>query len=209
MANIISDNKESKGIEITDTEGNALYSSEKNTTSVDNAQVNGNDMQSAPLHKLFVSVLKDIYFAEHAVIEALGEMQKAATTDQLKKAFEDHQTQTRKQVSRLENVFKLIDEAPEKKECKAVKWIIEDGQEMIKSTQEGSMTRDAALILAAQKVEHYEIATYGGLAQLATTMGHDKAADLLKTTLKEEEDTDYHLTEIAETVINFDAYQED
>lgn len=87
--------------------------------------------------------------------------------------------------------------------------LIKEGEEIIKSTEEGSMTRDAALIIAAQKVEHYEIATYGGLVQLAITMGHDKAADLLDKTLQEEEDTDYNLTEIAETHINFDAQQED
>ncbi|REC66175.1 ferritin-like domain-containing protein [Chryseobacterium flavum] len=166
-------------------------------------------MKNSPLHKFFVSALKDIYYAENAIIEALEKMQEAATTDELKDAFEDHQLQTQKHVKRLEKVFKLIDEEPEKKECKAIKGIIEEGEEVIKSTEEGSATRDAALIMAAQKVEHYEIATYGGLAQLAITMGHDKAADLLEKTLQEEEDTDYLLTEIAETSINFDAEQED
>ncbi|MFC3160427.1 Ferritin-like metal-binding protein YciE [Chryseobacterium arachidis] len=181
----------------------------KKTTSVDNATVNEDEMKSSPLHKFFVSALKDIYFAENAIIDALEKMQEAATTEELKEAFEDHQLQTKKHVSRLEKVFKLIDEKPEQKECKAIKGIIEEGEEIIKSTEEGSMTRDAALIIAAQKVEHYEIATYGGLAQLAITMGHDKAADLLEKTLQEEEDTDYDLTEIAETYINFDAEQED
>ncbi|WP_294298590.1 ferritin-like domain-containing protein [uncultured Chryseobacterium sp.] len=183
-------------------------SAEKKTTAVDNANVDGNEMKNAPLHKFFVSALKDIYFAENAIIDALEKMQEAATTEELKDAFEDHQLQTKKHVSRLEKVFRLIDETPEQKECKAIKGIIEEGEEIIKSTEEGSMTRDAALIIAAQKVEHYEIATYGGLAQLAITMGHDKAADLLEKTLQEEEDTDYDLTEIAETYINFDAEQE-
>lgn len=183
--------------------------SSKKTASVDNATVDQNEMQNSPLHKFFVSALKDVYYAENAIIEALGTMQEAATTDELKEAFEDHQLMTQKHVSRLEKVFKLINETPEKKECKAIKGIIEEGEEIIKSTEEGSMTRDAALIIAAQKVEHYEIATYGGLAQLAITMGHDKAADLLEKTLQEEEDTDYELTEIAETYINFDAEQED
>ncbi|ALR32524.1 rubrerythrin family protein [Chryseobacterium sp. IHB B 17019] len=166
-------------------------------------------MKSSPLHKFFVSSLKDIYYAENAIIDALEKMQDAATTEELKEAFEDHQLQTKKHISRLEKVFKLIDETPAKKECEAIKGIIKEGEEVIKSTEEGSMTRDAALIIAAQKVEHYEIATYGGLAQLAITMGHDKAADLLERTLQEEEDTDYELTEIAETYINFDAEQED
>lgn len=183
--------------------------SSKKTASVDNATVDQNEMNNSPLHKFFVSALKDVYYAENAIIEALGKMQEAATTEELKEAFEDHQLLTQKHVSRLEKVFKLINETPEKKECKAIKGIIEEGEEIIKSTEEGSMTRDAALIIAAQKVEHYEIATYGGLAQLAITMGHDKAADLLEKTLQEEEDTDYELTEIAETFINFDAEQED
>jgi len=211
MATKTLNNQDHKDTQNTDTQaaGNVSSSSENNTTRVDNAKVDGSDMKNAPLHKFFVSALKDIYFAENAIIEALSEMQQAATTDELKEAFEDHQLQTRKHVSRLEKVFKLIDETPEQKECKAIKGIIEEGQEIIKSTEEGSMTRDAALIIAAQKVEHYEIATYGGLAQLAITMGHDKAADLLETTLQEEEDTDYNLTEIAETFINFDAEQED
>jgi ferritin-like metal-binding protein YciE len=176
---------------------------------VDNASVDKNEMKNSPLHKFFVTALKDIYFAENAIIDALEKMQEAATTEELKEAFEDHQLQTKKHVSRLEKVFKLIDETPAKKECEAIKGIIKEGEEVIKSTEEGSMTRDAALIIAAQKVEHYEIATYGGLAQLAITMGHDKAADLLEKTLQEEEDTDYNLTEIAETFINFDAEQED
>ncbi|AKK74557.1 hypothetical protein OK18_19810 [Chryseobacterium gallinarum] len=172
-------------------------------------KVNEDGKEDSNLHKFFVSALKDIYYAENAIIEALDKMQEAATTEELKDAFEDHQLQTKKHVSRLEKVFKLLDETPEKKECEAIKGIIKEGEEVIKSTEDGSMTRDAALIIAAQKVEHYEIATYGGLVQLALTMGHDKAADLLEKTLQEEEDTDYNLTEIAENYINFDAEQED
>ncbi|SHL24690.1 ferritin-like domain-containing protein [Chryseobacterium contaminans] len=180
----------------------------KKTTPTGTAN-NEHENENSNLRKFFISALKDIYFAENAIIEALDKMQEAATTEELKDAFEDHQLQTKKHVSRLEKVFKLLDEKPEKKECEAIKGIIKEGEEVIKSTEDGSMTRDAALIIAAQKVEHYEIATYGGLVQLALTMGHDKAADLLEETLQEEEDTDYHLTEIAETSINFEAEQED
>jgi len=190
------------------TSGGAASTTDKKIKA-DNALVDQEEMANSSLHKFFVSALKDIYFAENAIIEALEKMQEAATTEELKDAFEDHQLQTKKHVSRLEKIFKLIGEEPEKKECEAIKGIIKEGEGIIKSTQEGSMTRDAALIIAAQKVEHYEIATYGGLAQLAITMGHDKAADLLEKTLQEEEDTDYNLTEIAETFINFDAEQED
>lgn len=165
--------------------------------------------KTSSLKKFFTDALKDIYYAEEAIIEGLKKMQEAATTEELKDAFEDHQLQTEKHVKRLEKVFKLLGEEPQKKTCKAIDGILEEGQEIIKSTEDGSMTRDAALIIAAQKVEHYEIATYGGLIQLALTLGEDKAAELLERTLQEEEDTDYNLTEIAETFINFEAEDED
>lgn len=190
------------------TENNTAVSTEKKMQ-VENAKVNESEMKNAPLHKFFVDALKDIYYAEHKLVDALQKMCDAATTEELKDAFEDHQLQTKKHISRLDKVFKSIDETPEQKTCAAMDGLIKEGEEIIKSTEEGSMTRDAALIIAAQKVEHYEIATYGGLVQLAITMGHDKAADLLDKTLQEEEDTDYNLTEIAETHINFDAQQED
>lgn len=189
-------------------ETNAAVPATKKGTA-DKTVIDEDEMKNSPLHKFFVSALKDIYYAENAILEALVKMQDAASSEDLKDAFEDHHLQTQKHVKRLEKVFKLIDEQPEKKECKAIKGIIEEGEEIIKSTEDGSSTRDVALIIAAQKVEHYEIATYGGLAQLAITMGHDKAADLLERTLQEEEDTDAELTEIAETAINFDAEQED
>ncbi|WET50104.1 ferritin-like domain-containing protein [Chryseobacterium indologenes] len=189
-------------------ETNTAASAPKKGTG-DKTSINEDEMKNSPLHKFFVSALKDIYYAENAILEALEKMQEAASSEDLKDAFEDHHLQTQKHVKRLEKVFKLIDETPEKKECKAIKGIIEEGEEIIKSTEEGTATRDVGLIIAAQKVEHYEIATYGGLAQLAITMGHHKAADLLERTLQEEEDTDADLTEIAETSINFDAEQED
>lgn len=189
-------------------ETNTAASAPKKGTG-DKTSINEDKMKNSPLHKFFVSALKDIYYAENAILEALEKMQEAASSEDLKDAFEDHHLQTQKHVKRLEKVFKLIDETPEKKECKAIKGIIEEGEEIIKSTEEGTATRDVGLIIAAQKVEHYEIATYGGLAQLAITMGHHKAADLLERTLQEEEDTDADLTEIAETSINFDAEQED
>lgn len=166
-------------------------------------------MSESPLHKLFVDALKDIYYAENAIVDALTKMEAAATTEELKDAFEDHQLQTKKHISRLEKVFKQIGEQAEQKECKAIVGIIKEGEEIIKSTEEGSMTRDVGLIIAAQKVEHYEIATYGGLVQLAITMEHHKAADLLEKTLQEEEDTDLLLTEIAESSININAEQEE
>jgi len=165
--------------------------------------------KEGPLYKFFLDALKDIYFAEKHILEALPKMQKAATTEELQEAFEDHHLMTQKQISRLEKVFKSIHEKPEAKKCDAIIGIVKESENIIKETEEGTMTRDAALIIAAQKVEHYEIATYGGLVALAETLELYKAADLLQTTLDEEEETDRDLTDIAETSINFNASEED
>ncbi len=165
--------------------------------------------KEGPLYKFFMDALKDIYFAEKHILEALPKMQKAATTEELQEAFEDHHLMTQKQISRLEKVFKSIDEEPEAKKCDAIIGIVKESENIIKETEEGTMTRDAALIIAAQKVEHYEIATYGGLVALAETLELYKAADLLQVTLDEEEETDHLLTDIAETSINFHASEED
>ncbi len=167
------------------------------------------NMKESPLHQFFLDGLKDMYYAEKALIKALKKMQESATTEELKDAFEEHQFQTQTHHSRLEKIFRLLGEDPEEKTCKAMDGLIKEADEIISSTEEGSMTRDAALIIAAQKVEHYEIASYGGLAQLAVTMKHHKVADILEKTLQEEEDTDLLLTEIAETSINMEAEEEE
>ena len=161
-----------------------------------------------PLEKFFSDALKDIYWAEKALTEALPKMQAAATTEELQEAFEDHTLMTQKHVARLEKVFRLLGKPAEAKKCDAMAGIIKEGQSIIEETPEGSMTRDAALIIAAQKVEHYEIASYGGLVQLALTLGETDVADILETTLQEEEDTDMLLTDIAEEYINFEAQEE-
>jgi len=116
--------------------------------------------------------------------------------------------QTERHIKRLEKVFQLIGKNPEGKRCEAMDGLLKEGRTIISETQEGTATRDAALIIAAQKIEHYEIASYGGLAQLAITMGMSRAADLLEKTLQEEEDTDLLLTDIAESYINVKAEQE-
>lgn len=168
----------------------------------------GSEDKKEPLKKFFMDALKDIYWAEKALTEALPKMQAAATTEELKEAFEDHTLQTRKHVSRLEKVFKLLKVPAEAKKCDAMQGLIEEGENIIKETPEGTMTRDAALIIAAQKVEHYEIASYGGLVQLALTLDEEDVADILETTLDEEEETDSNLTDIAESYINFEAEEE-
>lgn len=167
-----------------------------------------NSKGGEPLEEFFIEALKDIYWAEKAIVTSLPKMQAAATTEELKEAFEDHELQSRKHISRLEKVFREIGQEPEAKKCEAMAGILKECEEIKNATPEGSMTRDAALIIAAQKVEHYEIASYGGLVQLALTLGYDSAADLLDKTLGEEEETDSLLTDIAEDHINFEAEKE-
>jgi ferritin-like metal-binding protein YciE len=161
------------------------------------------------LEKFFLAQLKDIYYAENKITQALPKMQEATTTEQLKDAFEDHLHQTQRHVKRLEKVFQSLGQKVEAEKCEAIEGIAREVDNIIKETEEGTLTRDAALIIAAQKVEHYEIATYGGLVQLAITMQLHEAADLLDKTLVEEEDTDALLTEIAENEINLRAEHED
>jgi ferritin-like metal-binding protein YciE len=166
-----------------------------------------NDNESF-LENFFINLLKDIYYAEQQLLKALPEMQKAATTEELEDAFKHHAEQTERHVKRLEKVFKVIGKEAEGKKCEAMDGLIKEAKSIISETKEGTMTRDAALIIAAQKIEHYEIASYGGLVQLAITMGIYRAADMLDKTLKEEEQTDAALTEIAETHINIEALEE-
>lgn len=150
----------------------------------------------------FVGELKDIYWAEKHLTKALPKMQKAATSQQLAKAFADHLTVTNKQIARLEQIFSLLNHKPVAKKCDAMEGLVKEGSGIIEETAKGSYLRDVGLVLAAQKIEHYEIATYGGLAQLARVMGNERIASLLKQTLIEEKDADDMLTEIAETGIN-------
>ena len=167
-----------------------------------------NQETNSQLRKLFEDSLKDIYWAEKALTKALPKMQKAATTEELKNAIREHLAQTETQVTRLEQVFQLIGKKAEAKKCDAMEGLIKEGESIVEETEDGSMTRDVGIIMAAQKVEHYEIATYGGLAQIATTMGLDDVADLLNETLEEEKETDELLTGIAENNINWEAEQE-
>lgn len=155
-----------------------------------------------------MDTLKDIYWAEKQLTKALPKMQKAATTEELKDAFEDHLAQTEEHVTRLEKAFELLGKKAQAKKCDAMEGLIKEAESIIEETEEGSMTRDAGLIIAAQKVEHYEIASYGGLAQLAKTMGHEDVKELLGQTLSEEKGADELLTEIAENDINWQAEQE-
>lgn len=161
------------------------------------------------LEKFFLDQLRDIYYAEQKISESLPKMIEAATTQELSDAFDDHLHQTQRHIRRLEKVFENLGKRAEGKKCEAIEGIAREVESIIRETEDGTLTRDAALIIAAQKVEHYEIATYGGLLQLAITMDLDEVADLLDKTLVEEEDTDALLTDIAENDINLMAEHED
>ncbi len=160
------------------------------------------------LEKYFTDSLKDIYWAEKALTKALPKMQKAATTEELKTAIEDHLAQTEEHITRLEQVFEIIGKKAQAIKCDAMEGIIKEGDSIVEETEDGSMTRDVGIIMAAQKVEHYEIATYGGLVTLAQTMGLDDAAGILNETLEEEKQTDAGLSKIAENNINWEAEME-
>ena len=161
------------------------------------------------LTKLFVDSLKDLYWAEKQLTKVLPKMKKKATSDELKQAIEEHLAQTEEHVSRLEQVFEICGKKAQAKKCDAMEGLVKEGESVIEETQNGSMTRDAGIIMAAQKVEHYEIASYGTLVVFAKTLGMNDAADILVQTLKEEKDTDEKLTGIAEGSINESAEQEE
>jgi len=159
------------------------------------------------LHELFLEELADIYNAEQQLTKALPKMAKAAESDELRQAFEEHLEETQNQITRLQQVFQSLGESMRRKTCKAMQGLIEEGQETIEE-QKGMSSIDAALICAAQKVEHYEIATYGTLCTWAEQMGHEEALDLLKENIDEEEAADERLTQIAESVANLRAERE-
>jgi ferritin-like metal-binding protein YciE len=173
-----------------------------------NAKQNGKSQSPSFLQKFFIAQLKDIHYAENELIKGLEELKNASSTEELEDAFEEHIKQTQRHIQRLEKVFRMIGKEPESETCEAMDGLLRECRDIINETEEGSLTRDAALIIAAQKVEHYEIATYGGLVALARTMNLDRAADLLDKTLGEEADTDSILTDIAENYVNVEAEQE-
>ena len=164
---------------------------------------------SPVLHKFFIDELKDIYWAEKHLTKALPKMQKAATSKELQKAFADHLEATKTHVQRLEGAFEALGEKAVAKKCEAMEGLVKEGESIIEDTEDGTATRDVGLIMATQKVEHYEIATYGGLHQLALTMGHNDVADILEQTLSEEKEADQLLTSIAEEHVNYDANSEE
>jgi ferritin-like metal-binding protein YciE len=156
------------------------------------------------LRETFLEELGDIYDAEKQMLKALPKMAQAASHEDLRRAFEEHLEQTEGQVERLEQVFEVIGEEPQSKTCQAMTGLVKESDELIKEGR-----GDAALICAAQKVEHYEIASYGSLQSWARLLGEEEAADLLEETLDEERDTDERLTEVAESAINVEESEDE
>ncbi|HEX9943272.1 MAG TPA: ferritin-like domain-containing protein [Thermoanaerobaculia bacterium] len=164
-------------------------------------------MEIDSLRKLYVEDLKDLYSAEKQILQALPRMAKKASNEQLKKAFEEHLRVTEKQVERLDRIFEKLGKSSRGKKCKGMEGLLEEGKEIMQEDVDPEVL-DAALIGAAQKVEHYEIAAYGTARTYAQLLGENEHAKLLQQTLEEEGETDKKLTQLAESSINVEAMQE-
>lgn len=164
-------------------------------------------VEESKLMKLLEDGLKDIYWAEKALTKALPKMVKNATSEELVNAIENHLAETEEQIKKVERVFEMLGKKAQAKKCEAMAGLIKEGEEIMKDSDKGAM-RDAGIIAAAQKVEHYEIASYGTLRTFAQTLGLDQAASLLEEILAEEKAADEKLTEVAESTINVRAMSE-
>lgn len=165
--------------------------------------------ESSALKEFFIDSLKDLYWAEKHLIKALPKMAKKATSDELRSALEKHLAETENQVIKLEQVFASIDEKAVAKKCEAMEGLVKEAESIMSDTEDGTMTRDVGIIAAAQKVEHYEIASYGTVRTLADVLGLPEAAELLNQILDEEKNADSLLTQIAEAYVNQSAMREE
>jgi len=156
-------------------------------------------MPNQGLKELYIDELRDLYNAETQLVKALPKLAKAAASDELRQGFEDHLEQTKGHVDRLEKIFTMLDESPKGKKCKGMEGLIEEGAEVMEEDYDGNLL-DAALIGAAQRVEHYEIAGYGTVRTFAETLGETEHVSLLNETLEEEKETDQKLTELAQQI---------
>ena len=212
MAYYFNQNGKSKILAMPQTKSKSTSSSTSRSTNT-KAKTSGSTaskQQSAggELEKFFYDSLKDIYWAEKHLTKAIPKMMKAATNQELVAALEEHLDVTEGQVERLERVFEILGKKAQAKKCEAMEGITKEAESIIEETEDGTSTRDVGIVMAAQKVEHYEIATYGGLAQLAKTMGLDEVKELLGQSLQEEKEADETLTSIAEKDINMQAEEE-
>lgn len=172
------------------------------------AKKSAEDTNGSMLEEFFIDSLKDLYWAEKHLTKALPKMSKAATSEELKSALDEHLEVTKEQAIKLEQIFEILGKKPEAKKCEAMEGLVKEGETVIEETESDTSTRDVAIIIAAQKVEHYEIAAYGGLVQLAKLSNNKEVAKILETILGEEKEADQLLTEIAESSINEEATQE-
>lgn len=171
-------------------------------------QIQAKSDAAAGLRELFEDGLKDIYWAEKALTKALPKMAKNATDEGLRSALQEHLEVTKNQISRLEQVFEGLGKKAQAKKCEAMAGLVKEGEEIMEETEQG-VVRDAGIIAGGQKIEHYEIATYGTLAAFARILGETEAQSLLEETLAEEKEADQMLTTIAENSINIEAANED
>ncbi len=171
-------------------------------------QTDSSTLNSA-LQEFFVTALQEIYWSEMNLVNVLNSMAKAATTSDLQKAFDLHRQQTEMHAKALENVFALLAIPPQAEPSAGLQGLFDEGWQVIDETESGTAQRDVALIIAAQKVEHYEIACYGSLITLAKTLGHQEIPNILGPILEEEKQTDTILTSIAEAGINLQASREE
>ncbi len=169
---------------------------------------NNKEMENSNFKEFFVDELKDILWAEQHLAKALPKMQKAATSEELASAFEKHTKETEEHIKKVENAFEILGEKAEAKKCDAMDGLLKEADSIISDTEKDTFTRDAGLILAAQKVEHYEIATYGTLRILAKYLKNKEVEKLLSNILQNEKDTDVSLTELAESYVNKKASKE-
>ena len=165
-------------------------------------------MKESALRELYLDELRDLYNAENQLTKALPKMAKAANSEELRDGFRDHLEQTKGHVERLKQIFEELGEKPTGKKCKGMEGLVEEGAEMIDEDALEDEAKDAGLISAAQRVEHYEIAAYGCVRTYANLLGENDAAELLEETLNEEKETDQKLTKLAEK-INVEAKEED
>jgi len=165
-------------------------------------------MKLNTLKQLYIEELRDLHSAENQLLKALPKMAKGVSSEELKLAFENHLDQTKVHVERLEEIFERLDETPKGKTCQAMKGLVEEGSEILEEDGEESVL-NAGIIAAAQKVEHYEIASYGTVRTFAQLLGEDEAAELLQETLDEEGEADKLLTQLAQEIVNPEALLED
>jgi len=166
------------------------------------------EMKDSKIFDLFLHELKDIYWAENHLADKLPKMSEKATSKKLSEAIKNHKKETDNQIKRLEKVFEALDEKAEGITCEAMQGLLKEAEEILGDTESDSMVRDAGIIIAAQKVEHYEIASYGALVNLSKSLGVSEATRLLEETLDEEKNADAKLTEIAEEEVNKKAMKE-